>query len=50
MIEIRNLKENYVRKYPNSQVSAILITQPDSISTDSFITLAKALLSVIKEE
>ena len=50
MIEIRSLKENYTRKYPNSAVSTILITQPDSVTEDSFITLAKALLSVIKEE
>jgi hypothetical protein len=50
MIEIRSLKENYTRKYPNSPVSIILITQPDTITADSFLTLAKALLSVIKEE
>jgi hypothetical protein len=49
MIEIRNLKENYVRKYPHSQASAILITQPDSITADSFFTLAQVLLSVVNE-
>lgn len=50
MIEIRSLKENYTRKYPDSPISAILITQPDWITPDSFITLAKALLSVVKED
>jgi hypothetical protein len=49
MVKIRNLKKNYVKKYPNSQVSAILLSQPDSISTDSFLTLAQALLSLVDE-
>jgi len=50
MVDIRKLKENYVKKYPKSEVSAILISQPNSITSDSFITLAKALLSVVKED
>jgi hypothetical protein len=49
MIEIRKLKENYILKYPNSKVSSILIGQPEYLTPESFITLAKALLSAVKD-
>jgi hypothetical protein len=49
MIRIRDFKQNYMRKFPNSEVSTILRTQPDSVTVDSFFTLAQALLTIIKE-
>ncbi len=49
MIQIKNLKENYVGKFPDSKVSAILIGQPDYLTPESFITLAKALISAVND-
>ena len=36
-VSISNLKRNFVKKFPNSQLAAVLLCEPDSMSIEELI-------------
>lgn len=50
MIDIKNLKKNFVSRFPSNPVSRILLVTPDDMNAESFRNLAVALLAIVEDE
>jgi|YelNatPaOPRAMG01_1025707.scaffolds.fasta_scaffold115333_2 hypothetical protein len=50
MINIRKLKKEFSEKYPNSELTAVILKEPDEIAPQEFFGKVATWLNVINTE
>jgi hypothetical protein len=50
IINIRNLRSNFTARFPRDSAARILSQEPDFVSPEAFLELARALLAVVGDD